>query len=631
MIILFALNIIIFIYESFTLIIIKKSNNIRNEQLFNFSSHTLMFHLLEERERLKNKIKEKRKLEKTAHIIENTNEKEKALQNYQRALESLQRKEEISFKCLKKLQKKVQLYKNEQIDKLRENIRESIIKYMEEINSWNVHGIKEYKRTELIAKRANKLPNFRDEVLKIGRKIKHDIIQRAEYKLDNFYDRQDQIVDLLIILNDIRKVEILFEEEIFITTLYSKMYDEFSFHFFTQKQTNRLDKPEWYFKFLLDKLKSYKFLCKCYDRIVLENQNVNVSTDLISENMKNILKKNEPQKNEKSINVLINKIYSILEIKINELKKCQSNQKRNLFFHFTEEFLHFKNELKKNYLIDLNIIDLPENILSLQKDHIIECLHSIQTNIFSNCFKNYEKIYKENFLLAFSYVSLQNNIFNELINFITTSIIKFIDAIVDEMTFNTDEQKDTLCMIVVGLDELKNFLRIEECVFLEQIEGKTDCNTEILKNIHVDTSILGKFNNQNIKLLQTVIFHDVSQILVNFIYLNAMTNQKIMKYCSMIAKIISGIFQKLGKHKIFIENHIFDKIDNFIVEKIVLQNTFNSELLFVYKDFIDRIIKLSESYREWKCLMAFEHLKDIFNGVDTGDELFEQIYKKQKI
>ncbi|ELQ76241.1 ER to golgi transport protein/RAD50-interacting protein 1 [Trachipleistophora hominis] len=470
--------------------------------------------------------------------------------------------------------------------------------------------------------------NFKNQLQRAGRQIKDDVIKGLESAVESLMFKEDNLVDLLIKMEDMYAIEQFFHECIFVNMIYAKIYDTFSFHFFTQKETNRLDKPEWYFKFLLDQLDKYKFVCACYDSVVLENKKSKINKNVISQRLQEgFLEENELKSNERSMNSLIERIYSIVEIKLNELRKCKSGQKRNLLLHFTEEYLVFKRELREKYSVNFNIMELADNIMRVQKGYIANNLHEIHCGDSKEWFESYQKIYKENFFLAFSYVSLQNNIFNDLIDFISSLIVEYQEVFIDKMSFVGKEEKRMLCFLVVGIDKLKNFLRLEESLFILQLENKTvDFNVEILKNIHIDTLKFIDFNNSNIKLLKTIAYHEISQVLVNLMYFNGITKKSLVQSCSELSKIMTFYNEQLGPYKILTESYIFDKIDNFIIDKIVLQNRFDSDVLFMYKDLVQRIMHMCEKKTDWMCLKACKNLEDIFNGVTEGDSLFKKIY-----
>lgn len=205
-----------------------------------------------------------------------------------------------------------------------------------------------------------------------------------------------------------------------------------------------------------------------------------------------------------------------------------------------------------------------------------------------------KKIYKEKFLLALSYISLKISIFNDLINFISTLIIEYQEIFIDKLTFMNKDEKNVLCFIVKEIDELKNFLRLQESTFLLEMEGKVhDYNLEVLKNVEIDTFKFIEFNNMNIKLLKTVIYHDVSQPLLYLMYIHGITNKIITQNIAEVSRFLSGYNEQLGDHYVLIENYVFDKIDNFLVDKIVLQNKFDSESLFIYKELVDKILLMN--------------------------------------
>ncbi|KRH94237.1 ER to golgi transport protein/RAD50-interacting protein 1 [Pseudoloma neurophilia] len=575
-----------------------------------------MYNLLEEREQLKNKLKILRKRLGTAELDEVDPQNAQFIFEKQDLLQKLKDQEKSAAHLINELTDKVNEYKNHEKTQMRENIINSIQGHITEINSWTVQSEKEYLKLLKIERKNAKLPIFADKIRKLARKIRQQVITNLEKDLEEIITIDGNIVDLLEVILKVKKAESVFTEQIFTNLIHSKIYDEFSFHFFTQKETNRLDKPEWYFQFLTQQLEKASFLCKCYDRVSLESEHTKLGTMKIS-----------PSKQDsQSIHGLILKIYSILEIKINELKKTESKQKRNLLFHFTEQYLLFRENLIRSYNMSLQIIDLPETILKIQKDHIMENFNQIHVQTFSEWFKNYKKIYKENFLLAFSYVSLQSDLFNNLILFITEAIVDYLETFLNKMTFYNQEEKNTLCLVISGVDKLKNYLRSEELSFILQIEQKTECAPEILSGISVDTRPFVKFIEKHLGFVRKIISHDIIQILSNISYFDTITEEKMIKYTGMLTKKTAHYFESLSEQRFFVESTIIREIDEFIVRNIVLKRKFDSGTLFLYHDFIKKVMQLDERKSEWQCLLAYQHLKNIFDGVRDGDEFFSQIF-----
>ncbi|ELA48420.1 hypothetical protein VCUG_00029 [Vavraia culicis subsp. floridensis] len=588
-----------------------------------------MYDLLVEREALKRKIKRLRDTESNHGYNNAAEQNEKELKRCMDRLKSLEKEKMKSLEHFAELKNEIKKYKTEKERELREKIRGATVKYLNEINSWQNVGIEHYKRIEHIKKKMHNFTNFKNQLQRAGRQIRDDIIKGLESAVESLMFKEDKLVDLLMKMEEMYAIEQFFHECIFVNMVYATIYDNFSFHFFTQKDTNRLDKPEWYFKFILDQLEKYKFVCECYDSVVLENRKSRINKNVISQTAREgFLEETELKSNERSMNNLIERIYSIVEIKLNELKKCKSEQKRNLLLHFTEEYLVFKRELREKYSVNFNIMELADSVMRVQKEYIANSLHDIHCGDSKEWFENYQRIYKENFFLAFSYVSLQNNIFNDLIDFISKFIIEYQEVFIDKMSFVGKEEKRMLCFLIVGIDKLKNFLRLEESLFILQMENKTvDFNVEILKNIHIDTLKFIDFNNSNIKLLKTIIYHEISQVLVNFMYFNSITKKSLVQNCSEISKIVTFYCEQLGPYRVLTESFIFGKIDNFMVEKIVLQNKFDSEVLFMYKELVQRVMHMCESKTDWMCLQACKSLEDIFNGVKEGDSFFSKIYE----
>lgn len=582
-----------------------------------------MYEKLEEREELKNKIKKLRNIEKNEIYTAMTQKSTAKLQKCKKMLGKLQSDEAGADKMLQDLKIKVEEYKNKKGEEIKEKIRSTVVKYITEINSFQDITIGEYRKIEKIKRKMHKFANFRNQLQRTGRQIKDEILKNLEKHVEDLMFDEDRPVEMLMKMEEMFLTEQFFNECIFVNMIYARIYDNFSFHFFTQKETNRLDMPEWYFKFILDQLKKYKFVCECYDKVAHENKGSKINEEMIAVPIEGF---SEGKERKKSMNGLIERLYSIIEIKINELRKCESNQKRNLLFHFTEEYLSFKNELRRKYEVNFNMLELADCILRVQKDYIVNSLHKIHCAESNAWFSSYKKIYKENFLLALSYVSLQNDIFNDLINFISNVIVEYLEVFIDKMCFINKEEKEMICFLIVGVESLKNFLRLEESMFILKAEEKTEVSVEILKNINIDTHIFMNFNESNIKLLKTLVYHDISRVLVNFLYFHSTTKTSLRQNCSEISKIILFYTKQLGHMKVVVESFLFDKIDNFIVDKIVLENKFDSELLFIYKALVQRITQMYGTKTDWRCLVAYKHLKDIFNGATEGDDFFEKVY-----
>lgn len=119
------------------------------------------------------------------------------------------------------------------------------------------------------------------------------------------------------------------------------------------------------FQFFSDQFGKYKFVCECYDMVVFENRRIKINENITNIAKNTFFEEGELKNTEKSMSKLIERVCIIVEIKINELKKCKSGQKRNLILHFTEEFLNFKHEIKEKYNVDLNIMELSEAVVEV--------------------------------------------------------------------------------------------------------------------------------------------------------------------------------------------------------------------------------------------------------------------------
>ncbi|ELQ76242.1 hypothetical protein THOM_0803 [Trachipleistophora hominis] len=113
-----------------------------------------MYNLLVEREELRHKIKQLRDVENNHLYNSATEQIDKEVKRGMDRLNELEKEKLKSLKYFAELKCKLDEYKTAKKEDLREKIREAVVKYLNEINSWQNVGIEHYKRIEHMKKNA---------------------------------------------------------------------------------------------------------------------------------------------------------------------------------------------------------------------------------------------------------------------------------------------------------------------------------------------------------------------------------------------------------------------------------------------------------------------------------------------
>lgn len=307
--------------------------------------------LLEEKAKIESKIKEceKEKVNRQKQIKSiNSNIKHKHDEciNLNKEIQSIKtqiKEKEVKFKEMTKIIKK---YKQKKKEKLKEKYIEKYNMYVEQLNKIKfIHGVgfeQPFIYLNRILKHLKVFEILYDKTSELNKEKKKELLEYLKKKTISNMKSLENVHELSFFISLAQKYEIFFDEKIFVDFIYENIEYSFHYHFLSERETNRLDKPEWFFNFLVEKLVENKRPVYLYN---LSNKDTNYN----------------------STDKLIEKIQRLVEIKFAQLTKQESMQKRNLIVHFALETSKFAEEIRKSYKIEVKFSNMVDFLIKQEK------------------------------------------------------------------------------------------------------------------------------------------------------------------------------------------------------------------------------------------------------------------------
>ncbi|RVD91811.1 hypothetical protein TUBRATIS_17350 [Tubulinosema ratisbonensis] len=552
--------------------------------------------LQSKKEHLENQLKELKSLEKTYssnvtnisleinrikhELIEIQNKKE----NFRKNLEKRNGK---IVELKEKLTQHKEKRKEEQFIILKRELKEKILE-IENLNFFISFSI--FNSFKKLKNYENKF--LKNEINKIYKEKKEELIEKIESLIEENLFKRKKLNSAFYYFKLLISCELFFSEQFFDDYFFKKISDKFTFHFLSDKETNRLDKPEWLFKFLKEQLFDYFSLYLIFKKDFFK---------------------------------LLEKVEELIKIKLREIFILQTDQKRKLVWHFYDEFILYINEINKFLKETMSLYKeyipkLKENteiLLKIEQNSIKERINKIHKLSYKKWFEEYKLITKETFHFCKRFGVLESN-FVEVLVFLLTNIKDSYEMFVDEMRFSSESEIILLCEIYSQIEQYKYFLQSEE-------------NELLIINPKLNFSVLQKtknnffiFNQQNFKTIKELLSDEVNSKLRNIRNFNYVDQNTVVSFVIDLSNILS-LYKKCTSFS-YLERMCNKILDTFLLERIILSIKLTSEQSFKLKDLVKRLNDLFDcnfemSFKGVKCLEC------IFDGkfYDEDVKLYEKI------
>lgn len=513
------------------------------------------------------------------------------------------------------LKKEIKKYKEVKITEVRAIYLDKYREYLKEISeldfrfSYNIFSV-----FELADKLYNK---FEFENLKVAfRKYLDDkksatrerILQSISIKLKD----KKKIHEVLFYLRFLVKYELYFQESVMIDFLYDTVFQEFEYHFLSNKETNRLDKPDWIFDFLMNKLMEYKKLYSSYEEIYI--------VERMSHNNEAICRP--------SFEDFVLRLKNLINLKINELETHQSSQKRLLILNFGVYLIKYIEQVKSNFNIMVEFRTFSKFIDKIQLDHVIESLDSIHEKKYNEWFPMYEDLTRELMLYIYKFKSISGYL---KMGNLVDSILEYNSIFIDSMRYIKREEIKALCYLYTKFEAYKGFLiDTENELIIEKTTNRQKSDDDI-KNSFIDEEEMielldkiTKFNSENLKLIKNLIENDISTLLYTlkrFKYSAETTSRNFIIELSKILEDYKGCKAYRNLHKF-----TGSLTDKFILEEILLSFKFDKEEFLDFNFFFNKL-KQFYNTETWESQEALNCIKDLLEEREGEGPLFSMISK----
>lgn len=430
---------------------------------------------------------------------------------------------------------------------------------------------------------------FRNMKKKIREKYnteKNMLKSSLENEVNSYIRAECGLHKAFLYLNYMKKYDAFFEEDIFTAYFFKDLVDNFTYHFLSGKETNRLDKPEWMFKFLYDK---YEERSRFFDAF--------------SKPFDDFLKKSE----------------EVINIKIRELGGCHSEQKRGLIWHFTDEFVVFSSNVFERYGYILNNAEACGMLIENEHSYVEEALIKVYGMEYSRWYKEYKNLVEESLYFYRRYKSLDCRTLNVFISLVD-KIIESCSIFIDQMRFISKEEIRVLCYFYSEMEKLKGFVNEEEAdVFLQCAD-----EAEISMIQQVNAKMV-KFNQHNLNLLKLLVENDALKLLRNIKNFSYTQESDLVSFIVDLTQILQN-YERCISYSVLL-SHVQKKVDHFLVDQIILRYKLSSEHYLRFINFFGRIKGMFDGAKNWETSACIRCIECIFNGHDFSEDptLFKTI------
>ncbi len=423
----------------------------------------------------------------------------------------------------------------------------------------------------------DKYPNFsrkkEEYYMELKTELKDELFEKIKDKISD----KSTFNELIFYINFLIKYEKYFQEIVFPECLYGIIYEKFQYHFMTDRESNRLDKPGWMFEFLLQKYEDFELVFNIYKEC------------RIGENI--------------SYDMFIRKTEELINIKIKEFMNIESIQKRKLVLNFVDEFKKFNETLKLTYKMSFETRGITHMLNETQNDFLMKKLKDISEMSYTSWFNEYKQLCKESVVYIMKYYSYDKTFtFESFIKPLAMHIAIFIDNF---RFINRDEIK-ILCYL---LEEIVNF---KEYLSNEEVEARLEFDNCVPEDYSFKSHIrLAKLILKITNILTELATNDVRKAIRKILHFTYVSDE--IKRNFFIE--LYGIYNDYKNCSYFdkIESKIINEISDILIKEIIIKQKFTSDEYLEFRQFY-RQLKNLFNIQAWCSDEPIAALDAIFDG-----------------
>lgn len=455
--------------------------------------------------------------------------------------------------------------------------------------------IKDLMRRNVFAGLGRRLGRFYNEQKEA---LKSHVLEQIAARMQD----KRRIHEMMFYMRLLHRYEEHFQEAVIVDFLYERLLRGFEYHFMSSKESNRLDKPEWFLEFILQKIAEDRDVFEMYSNV----QGSEERTDFRD---------------------LVLRSCSLIEIKMGEIAESGSRQKRNLLVNLAVHLLRFQTQILKTYDVRVDLSGVGFALCREQRDHVQRRLAETHEKKYVHWFEGYRELSKECLLYIHRFRMLDTEFKMECV---VQTIIEYNTVLLESLRYINREEVRVLCLLYSEFEEFKVFLldQENEIVFdsrltVEPLDGDGFCDA-VLEAVEM----ISRFNSENLQLIMSLATNDVISVLRllrGFVYSPGETARA---FVADAGRLLED-YRRCSSYEA-VKSRMQEKIDAFVLEEILLHHRLDTEQYFEAVELLKRLRELFGD-AEWKSEAGCRCVGHLFEGTEGAGSLFgivKELYKQ---
>ncbi|KAI4290766.1 hypothetical protein PAPHI01_0040 [Pancytospora philotis] len=437
-----------------------------------------------------------------------------------------------------------------------------------------------------------KFPHLNRKKKRLLSARRHELQERILEKVQQAMADKETIEDLIFYLNFLVKYELYFQEPVFPGFLFQIIKRKFEYHFQSSRESNRLDKPEWIYEFLLQKYAELRGIFDIYKGCA---GRLGAPAAEYAE--------------------LIRDTQNLLHIKVVELSESSSAQKYQLAKHFSAEHIRFNSALKSEYGVVLELASLKRVLSETHQAHIEAEMARIGELSYLQWFKEYKALCSESMGYIASFGSMDRAFrLEKLVRLIAIHTKAFID----NLGFSDRKEIQIACFFHAELADLKaHILQAEEELLFSAHKGVADDMTP--KSISQLNLLAGSI----LKLIRSLAVGEATAAMRRVSYFNY-ASAEAKRNAVVDVYNLAATFGKCSEYK-RIEPSIVGCIDSFVLNEIILKTRLSSNEYLEFRKFYKSIKAHFSSEIAWEADAGCEALDSLFDCKTLDSPIYREL------
>ncbi|KAI5132565.1 uncharacterized protein NESG_01389 [Nematocida ausubeli] len=544
--------------------------------------------LLEIEERISSLLakEEKKKGERVAMLkqIQESIDKRRKLcqeleQEKQKRIDNLNKQKE----ALEKAKQIAQNKENEESAERRERIWKEYVQAIENINKVELVLSKDMAGT------VKKIVSMGHEAKASGfDSLAHAVTQHLMQEIRRFIVeckkasstlRVDRLIGLVkglnrsIALCESKAGKIENRRDVYLDGFFADLEENFSNHFFSQFETNRLDKPEWYLEYLIGSLAEHEtifLVLSQIDELEMENEESEVIREKVY------------------FHGLIDRIFSkIITKKLKECIYSKSKQQKELIMHHSQELSVFERELQTRYRYK-RAEKLQQKEVSYIEDLFIglaeEELQGIMKKDYTEWSELFMYLIKTIFKQSATLYSVLPDAHAVLLEAAIKKYLEGLAAFLNSFLYQNTEEQDILVHFIEEIAHLE-----EELIDIETEFGILIGEVTILK-----VPYLGVFKKDMLDILERVLEEKIETALHPLASYRYMEEQEEAKAITEIEEIVEYELSRIETQGLgdWMRGTIGAQMDRYISENVLSASIEEESDIAKFKEILKRLIEI---------------------------------------